>query len=150
METKQIIAPMIESVATDLGFDLVEFDLFQAGQRTILRIYIDKDDGIVVDDCQNMSRELSTLFDLEDPLEVAYTLEVSSPGVDRPLKKDRDFERNMGRHLKVSTSEDIDGKKLWIGKLLTVDENTIKLEVKKKTLSIPRSLILLAKVEIIF
>ena len=105
METKQIIAPMIESVATDLGFDLVEFDLFQAGQRTILRIYIDKDDGIVVEDCQNMSRELSTLFDLEDPLDVAYTLEVSSPGVDRPLKKDRDFERNIGRHLKVSTSE---------------------------------------------
>lgn len=110
--------------------DLIEKDLFSVGRRKILRIFIDKDGGVSVENCASVSRYLSEELDKEENAEViegAYTIEVSSPGLDRPLKTKRDFERNLGRMLKVSL---MDGKKGKIikGILKSADETSITLE----------------------
>jgi len=126
------------------GVDLIEKDLF-GGNRKILRIFIDKDGGVDVEDCASVSRYLSEELDKEDNsdiIEGAYTVEVSSPGLDRPLKTKRDFERNLGRKLRVQCS----GKAKAIkGILKSVEESSITFDAG---IRIQMSEILTAKVEL--
>ena len=105
MDYRPRLNELVEGTAIEIGLDLIEYDLFQAGQRKILRIFIDKDGGINVEDCRKMSKQLSVALDLEDILPFAFLLEVSSPGVDRPLQKKRDFERQRGRTIKINYRE---------------------------------------------
>ena len=109
------------------GVDLVEKDLFGAGRRKILRIFIDKNGGVSVENCASVSRFLSGELDKEENVNViegAYTIEVSSPGLDRPLKTIRDFERNLGRMLRTTQN---DGK-IARGILKSVNSSSITLE----------------------
>ncbi len=147
------VEELLQEIADQVEVDLVEHTVFQAGQRKIYRIYIDSDRGITVDICAKYSRELGMILDLEELIEDEYVLEVSSPGTDRPLKTDKDFTRNIGRSLKLTFAEPIEGvteKKILVAKLLEVEGDTLKMELKKETVVIPRDTILTAKVEIQF
>ena len=134
-----------------LGCELVEADLFQAGSRAILRIFVDKDGGVGLEDCARISRELGAAIDLEDLIPNAYHLEVSSPGLDRPLKTTREFQRNMGRDLRLGLSEPLNGRNQVIAKLVGVDEENLTLEGPDgEQITLPRAQVLQAKVELIF
>lgn len=138
-----LIAEACESAAVTL----VEFDMFRAGKRKTLRLYIDKPEGVTIDDCSNVSRHLSDALDLDpEIIEGAYTLEVSSPGLDRPLKSLADFNRNKGRLLRVTRST---GKPV-VGELLDADEENLTLSLKGNAgnIVIPRSEVLAAKVDV--
>lgn len=98
-------------VAEGFGMELVDVVFTSEYGRRVLRIYIDKPEGITVDDCERVSRELSTVLDVEDPIPQSYTLEVSSPGLDRPLKTEKDFKRFVGRRARIKSREAIDGRR---------------------------------------
>ena len=129
----EIVTPVIE----DLGFELVRLRL-QGGNTPILQIMADKPDGgIEVDDCAEISSAISATLDVEDPIEDNYTLEVSSPGIDRPLTRLKDFEAWKGHVAKIETTDLIDGRKRFKGELagtegdevlITIDEGTIGLK----------------------
>lgn len=149
MDNREKLNALIDEACKAVGVELVEFDMFRAGKREIFRIYIDKADGVDVEDCAAVSRHLSDAMDNDESLmEGAYTLEVSSPGIDRPLKSSRDFERNLNRLLRVVRES---GKPLS-GTLVAFDEQNLALSVKGVTeqVLVPRSEILSAKVEVQF
>lgn len=107
-QVEGLVLPIIE----DLGLELVDIEYQREGHGWVLRLYLDKEGGITLDDCAEASREISTLLDVEDVIGTAYNLEVSSPGLDRPLKKLTDFERFSGQPAKIRTclSCDPDGR----------------------------------------
>lgn len=145
------IEALVGKLAERAGLELVECDLFRAGRRLILRVFVDKEGGIALDDCQKLSRELGAALDLEDLIPQAYTLEVSSPGVDRPLRTTRDFLRNRGRTLRLGLSEPLAGKKAVSGKLLGADDEKLELELAGGAKAeVKRSAVLQAKVETVF
>ncbi|MDD5674566.1 MAG: ribosome maturation factor RimP [Chitinivibrionales bacterium] len=95
------LRPQIENKLLELGLELVDIRFAPAGKHTLLRVYIDKPGGVTIDDCENASRELSLMFDVEEFLSTPYTFEVSSPGLDRPLTTERDFLRKKGQKVIV-------------------------------------------------
>ncbi|MGI6097771.1 MAG: ribosome maturation factor RimP, partial [Dethiobacteria bacterium] len=118
MDTKAITAkieghalPIVES----LGYELVDLELKKESGRWFLRFYIDKPEGITIGDCELVNRKLDHLLDQIDPIPVSFNLEVSSPGIERPLKKVKDFERFRGREVKLKTFTPLDGQKNFIG-----------------------------------
>lgn len=151
MDLKSRIDVLIDSVAERHECEVVESDLFQVGRRQLLRIYIDKEGGVSIDDCRLFSRELGAALDLEDLLSSAYTLEVSSPGLDRPLRTTKDFLRKKGRKIRLGLSESIEGRKTLTALLLDADEENLHLELSEgEPLTLSRALVLQAKAEITF
>ena len=147
MVTNAKLEAMIADACKANGVSLVEADLFRAGKRKMLRLYIDKPEGVSIDDCSNVSRHLSDALDLDpEVIEGAYTLEVSSPGLDRPLKSVEDFIRNKGRFIRVTRST---GKPLT-GKLVDANEESLTLTIKGNAgdVVVPRSEVLVAKVDV--
>jgi ribosome maturation factor RimP len=117
-----IVLPILE----ERLLELVEVEFRPAGKRWLLRIFIDKEGGVTIDDCEYVSRELSRALDVEDPIEHAYTLEVSSPGLTRALKKLADYVRYKGRTCRVITSEEVEGRHEFVGKIAgTTGENVL-------------------------
>lgn len=125
---------MLEPVVAGLGYELIELE--HKGQ--LLRIYIDKVDGISVDDCARVSEQVAATLDAEDPIGGGYTLEVSSPGFDRPLRTVAHFRAQLGKRAKLELGVPLDGRRRFTGTLLEVDDETIQIEVDGKTFSIPR------------
>ncbi|TCS65056.1 ribosome maturation factor RimP [Varunaivibrio sulfuroxidans] len=121
---EKIIGPTIE----DMGFDIVRIQISGA-QRVRLQIMVERKDGapIVVDDCADVSRATSALLDVDDPISAAYTLEVSSPGLDRPLVKLKDFERFCGYEVRIETHDLVAGRKRFSGRLLGVEGSTVRI-----------------------
>lgn len=143
----QKLDTLIAQACEAAGVTLVEQDMFRAGKRKTLRLYIDKPEGVSIDDCTNVSRHLSDALDADpDIIEGAYTLEVSSPGLDRPLKSVADFTRNIGRFVRVTRSTD----KPVTGKLKAADEENLTLTLKGNAgdVVVPRSEVLVAKVDV--
>lgn len=120
---------LVEPAVDRLGFELVDVE-FISGQKT-LRVYIDGPDGIHVDDCARVSRQLSTLFDVEDPIPGQYTLEVSSPGLDRPLARPQDFTRFTGSQVKIKTLTPIEGRRNFQGRLMGLSGECVVLETEE-------------------
>jgi len=104
-------------IAEKLGYELVETEYVKEGPNYYLRIYIDCPEGITIDDCEKMNNAVEPALDAKDPIPQAYFLEISSPGLDRPLKSDRDFEKYTGEQVEVSLYEAIDGSKHYEGEL---------------------------------
>ena len=129
MEGKMAAAvrAVIEPTVRDLGYDLILVEVGSgAGGRRTLRLFIDvgQDDGekgVVLDDCVAVSREVSTLLDVEDPMEGPYVLEVSSPGLDRPLARPKDFERYRGRRVRLRTERPVEGRRKFAGVLVGLE-----------------------------
>ncbi len=122
---------MIEPVINDLGIDLVDIDLKKMGSKALLRVYIETDAGITIDNCEQVSREVSATLDVEDPIPYAYVLEVSSPGLERPLKKPADFIRFKGNMVRVVTRKAIDKQTFFIGTLSEATDHEIVLNLPK-------------------
>lgn len=150
---KQKIQDMASSIAEDEGLELVGVDIIGSGKRILLRIFVDKEGGVTIGDCERMSRSLEALLDVEDPIKFPYILEVSSPGLDRPLVKQADFERNIGKLVRVVTTEKIDNQTFFIGRIMDVGEGWIRLKIKnkeEKDIYIPAGIISRARLEIEF
>lgn len=123
-KTEEILLPIIE----EHGFELVDVEYVKEGSSWYLRAYIDKPGGITIDDCEAVSRKLSDQLDEKDYMEDAYILEVSSPGLGRPLKKEKDYQRSLGEEVEIRTYRMIEKQKEFIGILRGYDENTVTIE----------------------
>lgn len=133
-ELSAVVEPKCQRLADSLGFELVDVSLDKEGAGKYLRIYIDKPEGITLDDCERYHRAIAPQVEDFD-----YDfLEVSSPGVDRPLKKDRDFERALGSEVEVKLFKAIDGQKLITGVLTDYSAAEVALEVAGAEVRIPR------------
>jgi ribosome maturation factor RimP len=134
---RQILDPILES----MGLSLWEMEFQRHGPKWLLRIYIDRESGgVTLSDCEQVSRDLSTALDVEDIIQHAYTLEVSSPGLDRTLTRPEHFVRFIGSMVKVKTYQPIEGQKVFRGKLLGMGEAVIKVELETSAvLEIPMS-----------
>ena len=120
-KTEELILPILD----EKGFELVDVEYVKEGQDYFLRAYIDKPGGITIDDCVAVSREMNVLLDELDYVEGAYTFEVSSPGLGRPLKKARDFERSLGQDVEIRTYKAIDGSKEFYGILHAYGDDSV-------------------------
>jgi len=120
---------LIEPGVGALGFELVDVELVGSGQHPTLRVYIDSPKGINVDDCAKVSRQISAILDVEDPLPSSYMLEVSSPGLDRPLVTPADFTRFAGEMIKVRMHAPVMGRKNFTGRLVEVAADHVVVEV---------------------
>ena len=121
-----LLLPGVEA----LGFELVDAELVGGGGNPTLRVYIDNPHGITVDDCAAVSRQISAILDVEDPIAGSYTLEVSSPGLDRPLVTVEDYRKRVGETVKVKLRRpELSGRRNYSGKLLEVKTDRIVLEV---------------------
>jgi ribosome maturation factor RimP len=123
---------LLEPGVSAMGFELVDVELAGGQHHSTLRVYIDGPAGVNVDDCARVSRQLSALLDVEDPLPGQYTLEVSSPGLDRPLVKPEDFKRFVGETIKVKMHEPLQGRKNFSGRLVDVAADHVVVEVDKE------------------
>jgi ribosome maturation factor RimP len=129
-ELLKVISALSEQAAAGTGIEIAEVELRGGGPARLLRVYIDKPAGITHRDCEIISERLGALLDERDAVPGGgYTLEVSSPGLERPLKKPRDFERVLGHNVKISLKEALDGQKRLEGKLAEVAGDTIAIEV---------------------
>lgn len=113
-----------------MGLELVEVQFRREGHGWVLRVFIDSEDGITVDHCADVSREVSAYLDVEELVDHQYNLEVSSPGLERPLKTVSDFERFNGKKARVKLHEPIEGQKMQVGVILQVIEDEIELELE--------------------
>ena len=132
-KAEELALPIIE----DEGFEFVDVEYVKEAGEWYLRLYIDKEGGITIDDCENVSRKFSDALDKADFIDEAYVMEVSSPGLLRPLKKDRDFQRNIGKPVEIKTFKPIDGEKEFVGELeaFTADEITINTDDKRMNIA---------------
>ena len=128
---------MFEPVIESMAYELVGVELTGSGNGTILRIYIDAEKGITVDDCQAVSYQVSGILEVEDPLQSHYTLEVSSPGLDRPLVKPEHFEQFTGEVVKIRSTEAVLGRKNFKGILESFDGEYLYVAVDNEVYEIP-------------
>ena len=119
---------LLTPIAAANGCEVYDVEYVKEGSDWYLRAYIDKPGGIGVDDCETVSRRLSDLLDEQDFIEESYILEVSSPGLGRPLKKDKDFERNMGKLVEIRTYRPIEKQKEFCGILTAYDSNSVTID----------------------
>lgn len=126
---ESIVTPIVES----LGFELVDVEYVKEGPDYYLRIAIDKPGGIDIADCALASEKISEVMDKEDPITDAYFMDVSSPGAERPLKKEKDYQDAIGNNIYVKLYEPIEGDKEWIGILDSVTDDFITINAKIKT-----------------
>ncbi len=128
---KDRLIELLEAPIRALGSELVDVEVRTGGQG-LLRIYIDQEEGINLDDCESVSRQLSALLDVEDPIRGRYVLEVSSPGLDRPLRTPEHFQRYCDHVVRVKLNQSRAGQRNFKGRLLGVEERDIVVEVDKQ------------------
>ncbi|MFH1215662.1 MAG: ribosome maturation factor RimP [Pseudomonadota bacterium] len=143
------VGRLIEPIVTDQGLEVVEVQFRREQVGWVLRIVIYRDGGVSIDDCARVSREVSHLLDVEDLIEQKFHLEVSSPGLDRPLKTGRDFARNLGKKVKVVFGENGDVETI-IGIIQEVREDVLMLETNSGSMALPLADIKNARLEIEF
>lgn len=150
----EVVEELTQPIIQELGLELVEIEFVKEGKNWFLRVYIDKENGVDIEDCGIVSERLSEKLDELDPITQNYFLEVSSPGAERPLKKAKDFEKAIGKNVFIKTYEPIDGEKGFEGKLLEYDGQTVKVEMKiktrKKVIEIPVEKVASARLAVIF
>jgi ribosome maturation factor RimP len=134
-QIEQLIEPSIES----LSYELVGVEYIKGGPNPILRIYIDAEQGISIEDCERVSHQVSGVLDVEEPIKSAYMLEVSSPGFDRPLFKGKDFERFAGSQAKVTLKIPVDGRRNFTGILQGFADDKILIDVDGEVYELPIS-----------
>ncbi|MBT3195112.1 MAG: ribosome maturation factor RimP [Candidatus Ruthia sp.] len=123
------IQALINPVISDMGYELVGIEYVASGKHSTLRIYIDSDNGIGVDDCETVSRQVSAILDVEDPITNQYNLEVSSPGVERPLFHIGHYQRFLGHDIKLRLVRPINGQRKFVGAIGSVSETNNSVEL---------------------
>ena len=128
-----LISPIVEG----LGYELVGVEYLPQGKHSLLRVYIDNaDGGVAVEDCEKVSRQVSSMLDVEDPLSGQYALEVSSPGLDRPLFQPEHFERFVGQEVKLQLAMPVNSRRKWTGRLLGIEDGVISIESDDEVVNI--------------
>ncbi|ADP32174.1 ribosome maturation factor RimP [Bacillus atrophaeus] len=145
---------MAQPIADNLQLELVDIEFVKEGQNWFLRVFIDSDNGVDIEECAKVSELLSEKLDEADPISQNYFLEVSSPGAERPLKKKADFDRSLGKNVYIKTYEPIDGVKVFEGELAEFDGQTVTVEMtiktRKKRINIPYEKIANARLAVSF
>lgn len=129
----------LASVVSGMSYEFVGSELHRQGRRSLLRIYIDKQEGVTVDDCSKVSRQISAMLDVEDPIQGEYTLEVSSPGLDRPLFEIAQYEKFVGSRIKLRLQVPVDERRNLTGILVRTEGDNIHLLVDAVTIVVPFS-----------
>ncbi|MBU5341085.1 ribosome maturation factor RimP [Caldifermentibacillus hisashii] len=141
-------------IVQELGLEIVDVEYVKEGKNWYLRLYIDKENGVDIEECGMVSEKLSEKLDEIDPIPHNYYLEVSSPGAERPLKKQEDFEKAIGKNVHIKTYEPIDGEKIFEGILQEFDGTNVTIEVrvktKRKVIQIPYNKIAQARLAVVF
>lgn len=145
-QLQTLLAPIIES----LGYQCWGIDFISQGKHSLLRVYIDHVNGISVEDCEKVSRQVSAILDVEDPIPYEYTLEVSSPGMDRPLFKLEQYEQYVGEQLKVKLRSAFEGRRNFNGVLQGIEDQQIVLRVDNQEYLLPIELVEKANIELSF
>jgi ribosome maturation factor RimP len=127
LSIKNRINTLADSISAGYGVNVVDTELAGSARRTVVRVFIDKEGGVTLEDCTNFSRALSAALDVEDFIKSAYVLEVSSPGLDRPLRTIKDYMANVGKLARVITSEKVAGQNFFLGRVTGVDGSNIRL-----------------------
>ena len=136
-KTEDIVKAFSEPITGSLDLELVDVEYVKEGATWFLRVYIDKPEGVTHNDCQAVSERLGEVLDENDPVPHSFVLEVSSPGIERPLKKAEDFIRFRGSKVRVSTFAPVDGTKEFVGLLEGLEDGNIKLNVDSRPVSLP-------------
>lgn len=146
-QVEQLARPIIEQE----GLELVDVEYKKEGATWFLRIFIDKAEGAVeLDHCARVSEQLSAELDRVDPIPNAYVLDVSSIGAERPLKKETDFQKAIGKQVQIATYAPISGQKEFIGKLLQTEEENVTVQMDKELIKIPKKQIAKARLTVLF
>jgi len=152
MDTKEIeerVREMVKPVVISTGVSLEHVEVLKMKGRLLLRIFIDKEDGVTIDDCEHVSREVEAILDVEDPIPGSYVLEVSSPGLDRPLRNPDDFKRFSGRVARVITNTPVQNQTFFVGNIEDAgDEEVVLLMKGNKRVVIPYKVISKARLEV--
>jgi len=127
-----VVRAVAERVTSAHGYELVDVEMARAKGGHLVRLYVDKPGGIGLDELKSVSEEVSAILDVEDPIDSSYTLEVSSPGLDRPLKSEADYRRFAGRLVKLSSYELVDGRRHWSGRLEAVEAGVVSVRLEKE------------------
>ena len=136
---EQRLSEMLNPAVEALGFELLGVEFVCAGKHSILRVYIDHENGINVDDCADVSHQVSAVLDVEDPINTEYNLEVSSPGMDRPLFKEAHYAQVVGETVAVRMALPLDNRRNFKGKLLACENGTLTIEVDGEQFKLPFS-----------
>lgn len=131
MKLTDRIFELLEPTVKDLGYELYEVEFQKEYDNWVLTLFIDRQDGVDLDDCERVSNAVDPILDEADPIEQAYYLSVSSVGIDRPLKKDKDFQRNIGKKLDIRLYAPLDGRKELAGELSSFDEESFTVMTEK-------------------
>ena len=126
------LSDVAERVTQQRGLDLVDVELKKSRGGNLVRLYVEKDGGIGLDELKAVSEEVSAILDATDPLDSSYTLEVSSPGLDRPLRHEPDYRRFVGRLAKISSYEPVEGRRHWTGRLVGVTDGQVRLSLERE------------------
>lgn len=135
----------IAAIVEAMHYEFVGCELIRQGGSALLRIYVDQEKGVTVEDCSKISRQISAMLDVEDPIQGHYTLEVSSPGIDRPLFEMAHFEKSIGKKIKIRVSTPINAQRHLVGTLVRIEGMTIHLLVGSEEKRVPFSEIEKAK-----
>ncbi|MGQ8871803.1 ribosome maturation factor RimP [Paenibacillus amylolyticus] len=147
---KSTVEEMIQPYLNEQGFELVDIEYVKEGSNWFLRVYVDKEGGIDIDDCVLISEKLSVKLDENDPIPSVYFLEVSSPGAERPLKKAEDVAKAVGKNVFITTYEPVNGMKEFEGKLLSFDNEELVIEAGKKQHTVSYEKVASARLAILF
>ncbi|MDO4493250.1 MAG: ribosome maturation factor RimP [Clostridia bacterium] len=138
MKTTEIVEQLTKPVVENMGFELCDVEFIKEYGNWTLTLYIDKEGGVDLNDCEAVSRAVDPVLEEADPIAQAYYLSVSSLGIDRPLKKDRDFERNLGKEVTAKLYAPVNGKKEFTGVLESFNEESFVLTLEKGTIELRR------------
>lgn len=144
---KDKIQKLAQQVAEEQGVELFGIELLGKG-KLLLRVFIDTDGGVTLGQCEKFSKSLGTLLDVENAIMGPYTLEISSPGLDRPLRNLRDFEKHIGKLCRIVSREKIDNQNYFVGRISAVHHDAVRLHTNERDILIPWNLISKASLEI--
>jgi ribosome maturation factor RimP len=150
----EIVEELAQPIVEGLNLELVDVEYVKEGKDWFLRVFIDSEAGVDIEECGLVSERLSEELDKEDPIPHLYFLDVSSPGAERPLKKEQDFQKAVGKQVAIKTYEPLDGEKMFEGKLLAYDGEMITLAIliktRKKEIQIPMKKVASARLAVTF
>lgn len=140
---------LIDPVVKSTGVQLDDIEVMKMKGKILLRVYIDREGGVTIGDCEVASREIEAVLDVEDPIPYSYVLEVSSPGLDRPLKQPKDFKRFSGQKVRLVTKEPVEKQNFFVGEIeIATDYNVVLLLPKDRKITIPYDNISRARLEV--
>lgn len=137
----QLVNDLVSPILAENNLELYDLEFVKEAGQYFLRVYIDSDDGVNINDCEKVSRALSKILDQEDPIEQDYILEVSSPGLERSLKTDKHFKKYIGASVRINLYKPVADHKIYEGKLIDFDKDNLKIECEQEIFVLPRDFV---------